>query len=460
MNKNPCPRRFKAAALSVLLLLSSCAPRPTNKRSLADPLGGLALGAAFKLLGDKINEAIERATGAGLILEIQAGGQVELLIEQAQTTFEHEQQLFWTDLNVTDQNTISSIYAVANDFLNKTYQSVNAIEVRAQAIIDTLPFTKDFPQAWHFGPAFAESTGGVPIRFTITGHFYDIARPGYDAEMVINGGTPITNVAKDYTSIGFDVPRNALKPASTSVAENTILIRVPYRKGVIFTRKEYAEFKTTIGSLPQSVGSLMSTITTTAPGPLATEGNLGPETVQASDNDDIICGGEHADLAIHLAYPTTGWRVQPNTVGWQLLWYQGDPGNDWDNPPRNCSTKLIACLCVSTRHKGFGTSGKVRFRIQFVEEKDTIAHTPTTSTLPLPWGEIFTIDIPPVGATWSGSYTRFDGKPFGIPATGYEDDFVSVQHVTPLQIVVRTAPFDKNFDLKKMQHAIELVMAR
>jgi hypothetical protein len=457
-----------AATTCVLTLLSSGAcndNKPANNNKAAnnlvgDPLGGLALGAAFKVLGDKINEAIERATGAGLILEIQAGGQVELMIEQATAAFEHEQQLFWANLNTTQQNSISSIYAVANAFLNKTYQSVNDLETRAQTVIDSLPFAKNFPQAWHFGPAFAEATGTNPIRFAVTGHFYDLGRDGYDAELSINGAVPIKNIVKDYTSIAFEVPRTALKPASTNVGENQVTIRVPYQKGVIFHSKEFAEYKTVIGSLPQFVGTLTSTIKTTAAGPPAVQANLGPEDNQDSSDDDIACGGEHADLAIHLAYPTTGWRVQPSSVGWQLLWTQGDAGNDWDDHPRNCSTKLVACLCVTTRHKNFGTSGKLRFRVQFSEEHDTIITTPVSSDLKLSWGLIKTIDIPPTGAAaWSGSYAPFNGKPFDIPATGYEDDFISVQHSTPLQIVVRTAPFDKHFDLTKMQEAIAKKMA-
>jgi hypothetical protein len=124
---------------------------------------------------------------------------------------------------------------------------------------------------------------------------------------------------------------------------------------------------------------------------------------------------------------------------------------------RNCSTLLVACLCVSTEHHGAGTSGKVHFRINFYEETDVITHTTTPNKLKIGWGESRVVQIP-TGATWTGTYISFDGKRHDF-AGPYQDDFILVSQTANL-VTVTTAPFNTQKDSKISKEVQKQVQSR
>jgi hypothetical protein len=445
------PRVLSSVTIAVLVALLGAAA-PCKAQPIPSPLGGVTLGGAFKVLGDKVNEAIERATGAGIILEVQAGGQIAVLIQQAQAAFQNQLDLQWRNLDSAQQKIIASVFSAANEFIDRTFTNLAQLESQAQAIINTLPFTKRFPQAWRFTPAFAVPNGTAPVRFEITGNFFDLPEKGFEAELVLNGDAskpPYPNVEKNSQRIVFEIPRAELKEAVSRLASNSVTVRIPYKKRRFLSqRKAYAEFRATIASLPQATVTITSTVTTTTPGPVLTQTNTSQLKLQASDRDNIECGGEHADLALHLAYPTNGWRVQPNTTHWALVWTQGQEGSDWFQP-RNCSTPVTACLCVTTIKRGFGgESGKVKFHIVFTEEKDRSIDVPTVTTRPLEWGQTWNLHVP-VGGRWEARYARFDGTTADIPAGGMKDSFLRVT-IVGNTVTFATAPFESTFEANRM----------
>jgi hypothetical protein len=439
---NVKPTDLQTLKLTERMMLSTL--RTQRNRALVDPLGGLALGAALIKLGSQIQEAIERAVGGGIILEIQAGGQIALLIQQAQAAYEHELNLTWEKLNAGTQTIINSVFSAANELIDKTYQNISELQKRAQALVHTLPFSKNFPQAWNFGPSYAEPLDSGTLRFSVAGDFYDVPREGYDAVLEMNGHR-YTNSEKSSAGLAFSIPNADLLKAPSLPVANPITITVPYRKTtfLFFKKKRLATFKATLASLPQRLGELTLAITTAQSG-TTTQNKLGPGDGQESGDDDIKCGGEHADRAIHLAYPDTGWRVLPNSVTWNVSWSQGRQGVDQDWwLDRNCSTPLVACLCVSTEHHRFGTSGKVHFRIAFTQEKDVINHTTTNTLVNIRWGESRVVQIP-AAATWTGTYKRFDGKTLMF-AGPYRDNFIWVTQTANL-ITITTAPYNANIN--------------
>lgn len=416
---------------------------------LVDPLGGLALGAALIKFGSQIQEAIERAVGGGLILEIQAGGQIALLIQQAQKAYEHELDLTFEKLKGPTQSLVNSLVGAVNDLLNKTYQDISQLQAQARALIHLLPFTKNFPQAWTLSPNYAEPMDTGNLRFAVAGDFFDIPRQGYDAILKMNGHE-YTNSEKSSSALAFSIPNADLVKAPTLPVANPITVLIPYRKRKFLwlTKKEYATFQTTLASLPQNLGQLTVAITTARSG-VTTQNRVGPNDGQESGDDDIKCGGEHADRAIHLAHPDTGWRVLPNSVTWNVRWSQGRQGVDQDWwLDRNCSTTLLACLCVSTEHHRFGTSGKVHFNIVFTQEKDVVINTTTNTVVNIGWGESRVVQIPGT-ATWTATYKRFDGKTLQF-AGPYRDNFIWVTQNANL-VTIATAPYNPNISLESVR---------
>jgi hypothetical protein len=425
---------YAVAALLITVLLF-----PSYATAQADPFGGAAIGGGLAKLGDKVNEAVEKAIGGGLIMEVQAGGQVSLLIQQAQTTFENEKSLTFAQLNGEQQAVVNSIWSVSNDFLTKANADMSDITKRAIAATHNLPFSKTLPQAWKIEPYYFEQVADHPLRVTVSGDFYNIAEKGMNPVLNV-GSKSYSDSTKDSTAISFDIPMKELSGDANKPIENKLTVTVPYEEScwLFFHCKKEALFKASAVALPQKLGDVLVNITTTSPG-IAQQPVVSPEFAQESGDDDIKCGGEHGDQAVHIAYPDSGWRVVPSSVTWQITWSQGHEGVDNDFwLAQNCSSGTTACLCVSTEHHRFGTSGKVHFRIKFTEEKDITNSETVTTPVKVGWGESRVLSIP-AGATWTGQYTRFDGKvqQFAGP---YDDSFLRVTQTGGV-LTLATAPF-------------------
>ena len=438
-------RRYTTLLLVAILFVGSSEPA----RAQDDPFGGAAIGIGLKKLGDAINEAVERAIGGGLILEVQAGGQVSVAIQQAQAAFDHEKQLTFSQLNGVEQNSINSVASVANDFLTAASADMADIEQRAQAAIHQLPFSKNFPQAWKWSPAYFEKVGTASLRVQLIGDFYDLPTNGFDAVLTL-GNKPYKNAEKDSGQVTFLIPMSDLQNAPDRPLENSFEIKIPYKAG-LFGTKKYASFIGSTVAVPLKLADIDIAITTATSG-IEQQSARGPDDQQESGNDDIKCGGEHADLAVHIVYPESGWRVVPSSATWNVTWSQGNQGVDQDWwLDRNCSSPTTACLCVSTEHHGFGTSGKVRFFIVFTEEHDVVNTSINHNPVSVGWGESRVVTIP-FGATWTGTYKRYDGKEFQF-AGPYKDDFIWVTQDANL-VTIATAPWS-NVDLARMKDAVD-----
>lgn len=402
-----------------------------------DTFAGAAIGVGLTKLGNAVEKAVQQAVGGGLMLEVQAGGQVTTAIQQARTAFDHEATLQWSQLNAAERNTLSSVASIANEFVDKTYKNATELEARAQAVVHVLPFAHNFPQVFAYGPAWAEQKTPSGVHLSVRGDFVDVLRPNYDATVTV-GGKEIKNHLKTSQQIGFDIPTTILDVRPSEPVENVLRLRIPYQTGFIVHSQKWAELVVPLMILPDSLGDIVFTTNTRDPS-IERHSVTSPEMGQESSDDDIKCGGEHADLAIHTWAPEPGWRVMPETVNWNVTWSQGRQGNgqDWWLE-RNCSNGSTACLCISTEHHGPGTSGKVHFRISFTEERDVVLDHASQNKVSLHWGESRVVEVPQ-GATWRGAYVRWDGKRQEFIG-GYSDEFVHVSQMGNA-VTVKAAPF-------------------
>jgi hypothetical protein len=381
--------------------------------SAQDPLGGLALGLGLDNFAKQLQTLIDKAVGGGMILEIGAGGQISLAISQAKAAYEADLALTYDKLNSGERQTINSLSSLLSDVEKKTYKDVADLEGRALAISHSLPFSKSLPRMFSYEPTFAPQTSSantVPVRFE--GDFTDLVRRGLEPSAVINGnGKPIGSLAKNNSFMTFELPFQSLNSAPDKVVTNYLQVHVPYKEKcyLLLTCDRTAEFRVPITTLPSGAGVVTINYKTTKPG-TDTRTFMSGEMRQESVDDDIKCGGEHADLAIHTVNPDPGYTLDPNTVTYHMNWSQGKEGRDGDWwLERNCSSPTTACLCFSTEHHRAGTSGKIHFTMSFRESKPINVSVPGSQSVTLKWGDNQVVEIP-VGATWTGSFTRFDGK--------------------------------------------------
>jgi|SRR6185312_8256998 len=426
-----------------LIAIGIIALVPVTTTRAQDPLGGLALGAALDNFANKLQTLVDKAVGGGMILEIGAGGQISLAISQAKAAYEADLDLTYSKLNAGEQQTVNSLSSLLSDFEKKTYKDVADLEGRALGISHSLPFSKSLPRMFSYDPTFtpvSSQISVVSIRFD--GDFTDLVRRGLEpVASLVNGNDkkPIASVAKNNNFMTFDIPIQFFTSAQNKVVPNYLQVHVPYKETcrLFFSCDRTAEFRVPITTLPAGAGTVVISYKTTKPG-TDTKTFTSGEFKQESVDDDIKCGGEHADLAIHTATPDPGYTLDPNTVTYHMNWSQGKEGRsgDWWLE-KNCSSPTTACLCFSTEHHRAGTSGKIHFTMSFRESKPINVDVPGSQPVKLGWSDNQVVTIP-VGATWTGSFTRFDGKTVSFAGT-YSDPYLSVTQNANV-INLRTIP--------------------
>lgn len=290
-----------------------------------------------------------------------------------------------------------------------------------------------------YKPGFVVQGITSPVIMRVNGNFVDAAREGYKPSVTVSGHVFGSDTVTTDT-LSFSVDRSVLVKDPAKVTVNHAAIDIPYQDTSFlwFTSQKTAHFSVPVAVLPASPGSVTINVTTATPG-VETQTFTSGEIDQESTNDDIKCGGENADQAVHSVTPDPGgWAVVPSSVHWQVDWSQGQEGvgNDWWLSS-NCSSQTAACLCVSTEHHGLGTSGKVRFRIVYAAQRP-ITNTATAShTIALSWGSQSLYQMP-VGATWNATYDEFDGQHLSF-ASNYKNHFLTVTQ-TANMLSLQTPP--------------------
>jgi hypothetical protein len=429
------------ALLAIVLVSIISFPVPTR----ADPLGGLALGVGLDKLGNSIKDAVSSAIGGAQILEVQGGGQVSLAIQQAKIAYADDLNLTYDKLSAAEQQAITNIFSNAMVFEDKTYKDIKDVENSAQVSIDALPLSKTFPLISRFLPTYAEQTGAKTISVQVEGNFVDVVKRGFDATLSVNGHQ-IVNTNKTNLLLVFDIPADVLNHADNSVSANTLTLSIPYvMPGAFgflnidwFSKKDAATFLLPLMTLPKTFGTISVTSQVTKPGTV-TKPISSPEQQQESVDDDIKCGGEHGDLAVHTWPVDAGWMIIPSSTQAQVTWSQGKQGQDGDWwIQSNCSSVTAICFCVSTEHHGAGTSGKVHFKMVATEQQQTNVTNSRTDVIPIGWGDSKVYKLPDGGAVWTGSYTRFDSKVIQFSGA-YSDAFLTVTQTGPV-ITFRSVP--------------------
>jgi hypothetical protein len=400
---------------------------------------GLTVGAFFNNLMAKVREAEEKAIGGGIVLEIGAGGEVALAVQQAKAAYESSLNLTIAHLHADSQIQLNTLSSMVNQYTDKTYNQVSDLEDRLYGIVSILPGANNVPKLFRYSPTFTTGSLDVAspdIEFTVYGLFVDAPVPGYEPAVRV-AGRNFGAAAHSTTFITFKIPSSLLQPLSNKVNTQYVAIDIPYRTGFIIHGHHDTNFTVPVSILPTRCGTIIFSITTPTPTTLRHE-ITSPEMFQNSAQDDIKDGGEHADMAIHRWPASAGWRIIPGTVHYKMNWHQGTEGyeRDWWFS-RNISTLQEAVLCFSTEHHRIGTSGKIRFQIVFTEEKDSLANNVTTSHMNFNWGDRKTFEVPS-GSTWKGSFVAFDGKTteFNGP---FKDKYINVQQNGTL-VAITTIP--------------------
>ena len=388
----------------ILLLMFLFGMFVTLQRVEAQPVaGGVALGVALDRLGDRLNNLVIQAQNAGNILIVQAGGQANLAIENAKKAYENELNVTLDKLNSTEKNVFNDLTSKVNSIESQTMSDVLDIINRGQTAFNIIPFSEKIPQISKYSPTYCTQINDK-IKIDIDGNFISLSRQDYDAILLLNNKS-FNTIVKTTNRISFEIPYAEFSKSSTSLSNSYIQVLIPYKNG-FFSGKKTATFKIIITSLPVLPGKIVFTTTVSVPD-VERANRSTPSINQSSDHDDL------KDIQ-HCWPVTVGWRVVPSSVHPVKEWSQGDEGNDkdwwWNN---NTSNVANACYNLTTIVHHRGTSGKVTFHLDYIEERDITKPVVSLTNFDLNWSSTKNIDFP-IGGIWRATFVEFDGRQIDI----------------------------------------------
>lgn len=420
-------RRNGRLTIGVVIGISLLFSRPAPSQAVA----GVAFGVLLNRLTDQLQQVIEAARNAGLSLEIEAGRQANLAIENAKNAYAASLDLTMDRVDASAKKTLDQLSSMVNDISNNAFGNLDQITLRAQQIVNSLPFRKHQPQLTAVKPRFVvPAAQPYPVVVNIGGNFEFASRAGFTPSLEVRGQTFIAS-ENTTQSLKFVIPVTAVFPQGSSgdtkkFSYAVATLKAPWQEGTVFKRRREDQYKILIGALPESPGKVVLRCTTTHK-ETRFQSFESPEFYQSSGSDGA--NDDHKDVPYDVV-PRTGWHVVRNSVA-----FNTKPGTegDWGRTFVSDAGDHVTYR-VTTIHHGLGTSGRVRFTISFRESQEYDVPDVREEEVALKWGD--SMDRSCVG-TARIIFDGFDGSHAEFPGPDLNNPFLKIR--APLTIATADA---------------------
>lgn len=421
-------RRVRPDVLfSVLLLLHAASARAGTPEVLcgASVVGAGSLGGCLDALDQKVRAMIESFENSGKALEAGLGGQLasSIMLARAQFGAELDKQVATAD--AAAKAFVAGTLAQLAKLETATFNDAQSLTRDIQEAAARIPWARREPAVRPLAQPYFVSRDSGLLRLNFDGNFVDASREGYGASVTIDrGGTRYPQVGNTNYSLAFEIPHAALRRTGhdPKVAEyRRITLTTPYRDNAFycflpFLCREQSSFEFTLVALPESPGRVelktVRPIMVKKP-----QSTTSPEQTQDSKDDDIP---EDKSGKLYCFPPTNGWAIRHATVKGRITnRIEGDEGKDWwwVSNPDSASSATNACVRMQTLKKAWGHSGKVKFVVDFVEEKDFPDVEVLDAPAPVSWGDAQIYPLG-VGQKLTGIYYQFDGRTYPFDGPG------------------------------------------
>jgi len=228
-----------------------------------DVLGGLTLGAFLNKALDQVDQAIVDARNSGNAVAVEAGRETALAIQNAENAYSDQLNKTADQLNNSVLKTAGQIKTLTDDIANKTNMTVDMATTRAQAIVNTLPFSNKEPQVTSFAPRYVVPKDGPSnnLEIDFLGNFPNSSRPGYQA--YLKAGGKMYQAHNTTNKLTFLVPQSALfsdtaaRVDKLQYADASLVVPwlAPRFFSLMNVRRE-DQYNVLVGSLPSSPGEI------------------------------------------------------------------------------------------------------------------------------------------------------------------------------------------------------------
>lgn len=409
----------------------------TPVTAAANPVAGATLGVVLGNLMDQVQQAIITARNAGLTVEMEAGRQAALTIENARNAYADSLNLTMDRVDATTLQTINHLDTVVQSVSNNSFGNLNQLVTKLQQVANSLPFRPHEPQLSSFSPRYlAPTSPAADVELTFSGNFEFAAKAGFEPTLVLSSKTysPSSNTTQELKFLvkagDLFLPEAFTKRDTPSSTRGTLTL--PWRSkrfgGLSHPRVEDT-YNVIFTALPASLGKITVAHTTKTMRP-ETKTYTSQEYYQSSasdrgNNDDI-------DHPYGIA-PESGYRIVQSTSTISEVWGTGDRSHSFVSDSGG-----QVQYNVTTIHHKFGTSGQTKFKIAFDETRDVEHKDTTTQTVDLNWGDSRT--FPYESGSWHLVFDAFDKHHFETDAPSTTNPYLKVADNGKSLVLTAVAP--------------------
>lgn len=415
------PSVYKVFVTSIALFLFLVLP--TLRASAQVAAGAVTVGVALNQLMNQVQAAIEGARNAGLSIEMQAGTEAALAIQNEQNVYKESLNLTIDKADLSVAKSINQLKGMVDDVTNRTFQNLDVLTLRAQTIVNSLPFRKHQPQVNQTTPCSIVPTNkDTPLKIDFIGNFEFASNPAFSPKLILNGksynmssnttenltfivpSTDLFPIIIKHINMGFlhNVPIPFVTPIK-SVSYVTGSLEIPWQStsflGLI-NKREVDNYKIILATLPSVPGSISLVVTSQSTTRIPKRRTTDPPFYQSSAVDGQ--NNDHPNVPYQVV-AESGWHIVPGTSHFNT----GNPNTGvWSQSLVTDAGDRIV-YNVTTIHKQLGTSGQIQFSFSFDEYQDITVNNTTTTELNLGWGDSQVINYP-LGS-WKIIYKSYDG---------------------------------------------------
>jgi hypothetical protein len=382
---------------------------------------------------DRIEGAIEKATESqrlaaistaqaveqtGLSLQIEAGRQVKLALDQFKNCYKDSLEITIEKLNPEIQKNLETIKQLIENIINPKIELAGDLAVRVEQFIHSLPGIGDIPYLFRSLPNFidySQQNRNVLVQFY--GRFPKTVET--KASFTINGRT-FSPIESKILQLTFQVPSNCFysDPKQVPSLAQGELKLAWIKNGWVSNSPCEHQYKIWIGVLPPAPGKvslIYRQITTER----LFRHFVSPDFFQSSATK----GGKLT--IINKPYsvpPEAGWKIVRGSSKLIVIWKR--------EKNSTCSfhsdDKDQVIYHVSTIHsKTPGKSGEIQFRIEFDQYLETTTEQEQSEEIPLKWRETRVIDAKK-GAFKKVTFTSFEGVHYEMSGANSSNPLIKI----------------------------------
>lgn len=417
--------RFLRPALLVLLTISL-----VPILGACDPVTALTLGAVLNKNLQQVQVIASSATAGANGLLLNASGQVQLAIQNAQSAYGDSLDQTVDSLDQLTTKKLQELESAVIGLNSKVDAELRMVTDRAQILASTLPFANNQPKVGSYGPHFAVSaisgkSGVSPLELKVEGHFADVKSADLAPTLTVGSRTLKPETATDLVLL-FHIPRELMPYVTTGMTSVNMKLAVPYqvKEWILFNSRKVADYTLSVTVVQPTPGQMQLVTYTSIP-------QSSTKHVRVDYPNEVSSkSGEPQDQPL-IVYPDKDqatermWTVYPETVRCEKTWSEGQDDVQGVhveslNPP--------ACHAWTRSGGVFYANGRIRFRIEFDEwlAIDPRRQPDPPRMLSEGWGETLPVRVMP--GQWELSYVTIDGKSQTISDQNapYSDRFVTV----------------------------------